>query len=256
MSEHTANATTASQQLEPTYANTRGRFFVWMAGLLLVINLVGFAPNFFSRGFFDTPELPLRTQIHGSIFTAWFVFFLAQTTLIARRNVSLHRRMGVAGAVLAFVMVTTGLMMIYFRALEYIPTGSDDDLLHLRGTAAIVWGNLHLLAGFSVFVTLAIYFRKQADAHKRLMLLACISMMPQSLARIARFPAIDMDEALFMTVGFLALLFSLVLHDKIVRKQLHPVSIWGPILLFGAGLFLGLFVPTTKIGQSLILLLI
>lgn len=81
-------------------------------------------------------------------------------------------------------------------------------------------------------------------------------MMPQSLARIARFPAIDMDEALFMAVGFLALLFSLVLHDKIVRKQLHPVSIWGPILLFGAGLFLGLFVPTTKIGQSLILLLI
>ena len=36
----------------------RGRFFVTMAVVLIVVAIVGFAPTFYLKIFFDTPELP------------------------------------------------------------------------------------------------------------------------------------------------------------------------------------------------------
>jgi len=37
---------------------------------------------------------------------------------------------------------------------------------------------------FAIFVVAALYFRAQSQAHKRLMILATISLLPRALARI------------------------------------------------------------------------
>jgi hypothetical protein len=47
-------------------------------------------------------------HVHGALFTGWVALFIAQTALISTRRVALHRKVGVAGAVLAVAMVIVG----------------------------------------------------------------------------------------------------------------------------------------------------
>ena len=66
-----------------------------MACVLLILNLIGFGPSYFFGQAFDAPPLPLRTHIHGVIFSAWFVLFLVQTSLIETGKVEHHKKLGI-----------------------------------------------------------------------------------------------------------------------------------------------------------------
>jgi len=237
---------------------TSGNFFVWMAGLLLLINLIGFSSTYFLKEFLGTPELPLRTHIHGGIFTSWFVLFLVQTVLISRRNFKIHRRVGIVGSMLAIAMVISGLIMIYAGAMVF---HDPDSGVSLEMTTTFVWINLVLLSAFAIFVTLGISLRQRPEAHKRLMLLASLSMMLQSLARIGKFPLLQLvepaflNEVIFGLGGLLLLLLTLVVFDVLIRRRPHPVSLWGAPLLLVSFIFAAVIVPTTKFGQALVLVL-
>ena len=50
----------------------------------------------------------LLVHLHGGLFTAWVLLFVAQTALVATRRVAVHRRQGLAGAVLAAAMIVFG----------------------------------------------------------------------------------------------------------------------------------------------------
>jgi hypothetical protein len=45
---------------------------------------------------------------HGIAFLSWIALLIAQATFILKRRVSLHREMGTAGAVLAVLMLISG----------------------------------------------------------------------------------------------------------------------------------------------------
>ena len=266
MSDVATGATTLRAPGQIDGARSHGRFFRVMAASMLLINLVGFAPSYYLKAYFETLELPLRTHVHGLLFTAWFVLLLAQTSLVARGRVDLHRRLGILGALLATAMVATGIVMIYFRALEY-----QDPGFSLAGTAAAVWANSSLLFSFAIFVALAVCFRRSADAHKRLMLLASLSMMPQSLGRYVEHwipMLLRMDEAeiaaaaadgppVVLIAGVLSsfalLLLAPMFYDLFTRRRVHPVNAWGIPLFFALLLFCVLVVPNTTVGQALIL---
>jgi uncharacterized membrane protein YozB (DUF420 family) len=229
-------------------------FYVWMAATLLLINIAGFAPTFFLKSFFDEPALPLRTHLHGLLFTSWFVLLLLQSVLIRRHAVRHHRRLGLAGAGLAVAMVVSGLVILYFGVEEFRDAGGS-----VVRASQFLWGNLALLSAFAVFVSLAIAYRTRPAAHKRLMLLASLAMMAQSLGRMGRFLAVqfqlggspELGEAVFGLGGLAALLVVMVIHDKIVARQVHPAVAWGAPLLLGGILFAAMVLPSTSFGQSL-----
>jgi len=224
-----------------------------MAVVLLAVNVVGFSPSYYLKWVSGAPALPLRAHVHGALFSAWIVLLLVQAGLVARGHVRLHRSLGWAGAVLAALMVVSGGVMLWVRALEYgaVP---DADPRALAGTAAITWANLYLLTGFSICVALAVRLRTRPESHKRLLLLASIAMMPQSLGRIAGFRLVGVeDDVLFSVLGFLVLLLALAVHDRIADGRLHPVTRWGAPALFALGVALGVYVPTTAFGQALVL---
>ena len=233
---------------------SRDRFFVGMAWVLLAVNVVGFAPSYFLKPLVESPVLPLRTHLHGVLFTSWLVLFVVQTTLVARGDVRLHRKLGVAGAVLAGLMVASGLTILYFRALEYTGTPGS-----MAGTATVVWGNLALLALFSGFVATGIAMRRSPDVHKRLMLLASLSMMPQSLGRIGRSTVFQSSglplpgEIVVAVGGLVALMGAMVLHDLVVDGRPHRVTLVGVPLLFVSIVVSAVVVPGTAFAQGLIL---
>jgi hypothetical protein len=49
---------------------------------------------------------------HGALAGAWLLFFLVQTTLVATRRTAIHRRLGVAGPLIAFAMIAVGSMTV------------------------------------------------------------------------------------------------------------------------------------------------
>ncbi len=230
---------------------SRTRFFFWMAAAMLILNLIGFAPSYFFKSLFETPELPLRTHVHGIVFTAWFVVLMTQVSLIARNQKRRHRQLGAVALLLAISMFILGLVILYYRALEF-HSGERS----LQGTALIVWANLTFLAGFVTFVGLGFRFRRQAAIHKRLMLLASIAMMPQALGRIGYMPSFQIVDGFLNNVlygfgGYLLLLSAMLIHDRISEGRFYPVTVWGASVLVLANI-VGMMISRTAIGQSLI----
>ena len=252
VSERTRVAQGGALPVEPPV--TDDRFFVGMAWVLLAVNIVGFAPTYFLKPLVESPVLPLRTHLHGVLFTSWFVLLAVQTTLVRRGDVRLHRKLGAAGAVLAALMVASALTILYFRALQY--TGTPDSM---TGTATVVWANLALLALFTGFVATGIALRSSPGDHKRSMLLASLSMMPQALGRIGRSAVFHTSglplpgEIVVAIGGLVALMGAVVIHDLVADGRLHRVTVLGVPLLFVSLVLSTIVVPGTAFAQGLIL---
>src|SRR4051794_25885732 len=92
------------------------RFYVGMAIAFAITVFAGFSRTYFLKAHFGAPALAPLLHLHGLIFTTWFLFFLAQTTLVATGRTYLHRRMGIAGAILAALVLIIGTMVAIHRA--------------------------------------------------------------------------------------------------------------------------------------------
>lgn len=198
------------------------RFYVGMAIAILITVFAGFSRTYFLKAQFGTPELSLLLHVHGLVFTGWVLFFLSQTTLVAARRTDIHRKLGVAGAVLA--------------ALVFI-LGMTTAILRVKGGTAPIPGVPPLaflavpffdMVVFAILVGTGLYYRRRLEAHKRLMTLATISLLS---APIARLPFIlQAGPPAFFGLTDLFILAILV-YDLATRRKVHPVTIWGGLLI-------------------------
>ena len=93
--------------------------FRWLAFALACAAVAGFARSYYLKGLFATRALPLAVHVHALLMSVWLVVFIAQTWLIAARKVQWHRRLGVAAAVLAVLIIGLGAWLTVKRvALE------------------------------------------------------------------------------------------------------------------------------------------
>src|SRR5205807_10003508 len=102
---------------------------------------------------------------------------LTQTTLVATKRTRTHVRLGVAGGLLAGLMIVIGTFTAIVRAKGPSPIPGVNPLSFLT----IPLGDMLV---FAILVGAAFYFRRRADAHKRLMLLATIALLPAAVARL------------------------------------------------------------------------
>ena len=203
-------------------------FYSAMAIAMAVTVFAGFSPTYYLRFFDGGPEATLSggpftalVHMHGALFTAWVCLFLVQTLLVAGRRISLHRRLGAAGAVLAAAMVVVGTSTAIASAARGAAPPGVDPLAFL----IIPLGDMVLFAGF---VIAAVVLRRNREAHKRLMLLAYTSIL---VAAVARLPGlIQLGPPAFFG---LALLFVVAgaAYDLFSRGRIHRVY------LYGGGLF-------------------
>jgi uncharacterized membrane protein len=125
------------------------------------------------------PALPLCIHVHGALFTAWVLLFVAQTSLVAARRTDLHKRLGVGGAVLAAAMVVSGTFVAIDSARRARPALGA---LAAAPPLFVLVIPLASVVVFTILVGLGLYYRRRAETHKRLMLLATIALLPPALA--------------------------------------------------------------------------
>ena len=196
-------------------------FFGGMAWASLLTLLVGFAPTYFVRSS-ALPALSPFYHLHGALFTSWIVLFVVQTVLVARRRTDIHRRLGVAGAVLAFAVFVMGVAV----AVETLRRGGGTHIAEPVAFLAIPLGDV---ITFAILVAAAVAYRRRTDAHKRLMLLATISVLTAAVAR--GLAQVNAGGPMGLFLGTDIFVLALILYDYASRGQVHPASLWGGLLI-------------------------
>lgn len=210
----------------PARAGTRPSFFFVAHLVLLVAVFIGFSPTFYLHSMFKAGSFPTVLYVHGAVLTGWFVLTVSQGWLMHIRNVRLHRRLGYITAGYALLVVLMGMVADTRLALQI---DSADDAENI-----VYWGNLFTLLLFMVFVSLAVVLRGDSEAHKRLTLLASVSIVGPALGRFSEwriFPGGIAARPIYGIAGLLLLFAALVVYDLIVRRRPHPVSWIGAVAI-------------------------
>jgi len=211
--------------VSPGRASAERRFFTGMALAILATVIVGFSRSFFLRPLF--PEWPSPSEtifyVHGAVFTAWIVLMVAQASLVAGGRTELHRKIGPFSAVLAVAMVVLGTLGALIAARR--ATGFVQIPVPPLQFLAIPIFDMIL---FGTFVWLAIAQRRNPQAHKRWMLLATVNLVT---AAIARWPGVQgLGPLAFFGLTDLFVI-ALAIWDFRARGRLHPVTLWGGLLI-------------------------
>lgn len=203
-------------------------FYTGMGFVAVLVALVGFSgpipgdvpgPHTFS---------PL-VLLHAAVFGGWLALFIVQARLAATRRLAVHRRLGIASAALAVAMVVVGVRTAIVATRRGFPFVGDPlgMLVHPLGD----------LLSFTVLVGAGIWYRRRPDVHKRLLLLATVgALMNAPLTHLQlRLPAPLNANPLSFLLPMALLLSTSAVYDRVSRGRVHPVSLWGALVLFAWG---------------------
>ena len=199
-------------------------FFLAMSVTLTVAVSVGFAKTYFLAGVFRARLPHPIVHVHGVIFTLWFLLLLTQAALASVHRVDIHRRLGVGRLVIACLMVLSGMLV----TAEFLARNPSK----LIGLVAVM--PVAELGGFAVLAAAAFLLRRRPAIHKRLILLATVSLMGAALGRMEFLPALGFHRAAAMrlfwayTYVFLA---ALVAYDLWSTGRLNRATVWGALFL-------------------------
>jgi hypothetical protein len=198
-------------------------FYLGMSAALVITVFAGFAPTYYLRPYFTTAPLMPLLHLHGLVFTAWLVLFVTQTTLVARHRTDIHRRLGIAGGVIATLMVIVGVTTALIRAKQgATPLPAISPLSFL----VVPLGDMFV---FGILVGAGFYFRRRPDVHKRLMMLATISIMAAAIARLP-FAIMQAGPPAFFGLTDVFVV-ACILYDLITLKRVHRATALASLLI-------------------------
>jgi len=191
-------------------------FYIGMSIALVITVFAGFAPTYYLRPYFNTAPLMPLLHLHGFVFTSWLVLFVTQTTLVAAHRTDIHRRLGVAGGMIAVLMVLLGVTTALVRA--------NQGATPLPGISPLSFLVVPLadMFVFSILVGAGFYFRRRPDVHKRLMLLATISILAAAIARLP-FAIMRAGPPAFFGLTDVFVV-ACVLYDLVTLRRIHRAT--------------------------------
>ena len=211
----------ASTPLELPLARSSGerRMYTWAAIVAIVVMFAGFAPTYYLKGVFASPDLDTLKHVHGVIMTAWFAFFLLQVRLVATGNTRIHRQLGIGGVVLAMLVVYVGITAGIASARSGAAPNGIPPLVFL----VLPFGEM---VAFTGLFAAAIALRRRSAWHKRLMLVATVAMLTPAVARMPFDVIKSLGPPAFF--GFTDLLIvACMAFDAVKNRRVHPAFVAG-----------------------------
>jgi hypothetical protein len=202
--------------------STSRSLYIVAALACAAIAVTGFARSYFLKILFGSPPLPVLLHVHGIIMSLWCLLFFVQAYLVSTHRIRAHRRLGILGAVLAFAVVAMGTYATVEATAREVQSHAVGRFHYLFGL------NLVNLLLFALFVVAALTLRTRPEFHKRLMLMATLSLLAPAVARITLLFTHDV-MAQFLTFDFCVLTF--VVTDTVRYRRLHPAFGFGATLL-------------------------
>jgi hypothetical protein len=201
-------------------------FYISMSIAAVITVFAGFAPTYYLRPYFNTTPLMPLLHLHGLVFTSWLTLFLIQTTLVAAHRTDIHRRLGILGGVIASLMIVIGPTTAIIRASQgATPVPGVSPLSFL----VVPLGDMLV---FSILVGAGFYYRRRPDVHKRLMLLATISILAAAIARLP-FAIMKAGPPAFFGLTDLFVV-ACILYDLITLRRVHRATALAALLIIAS----------------------
>jgi len=200
-----------------TRRSAAGRFFfVALATVYLLVQIVGFVPNYFGPNAIGSTLHPVA-KIHGGLMFVWVFLFLLQASLVAAGSLRLHRTLGVAWMALAILIA----LSMIVASLRQLAANVDAGEFFLNIPAL----QLMLLCVFVAFVTGAYVWRHRPAVHKRLLTITMASLTQPATDRMLWLPAPGFPTTHWgLDLYVYLLLVPLYLYDAITLRRIHPVT--------------------------------
>lgn len=156
----------------------RSHFYVWMAGVFVLVAFGGFTPTFWARLAAGTFHAPPIVYIHGALLFTWTCFFFAQTALVDSGRTFNHRSWGLAGIALFSVLLCSILVTEVTVLARSQAAGFGEAERRFSAVTLLAWPLMATL------FALAIINIKKPEVHKRFMMVLMIAMMTPAIARV------------------------------------------------------------------------
>jgi len=211
------------------------RFYVWMAGVFVLIAFSGFTPTYWLRLAQGTIHVPPIVHVHGFLLFSWTLFYFVQTALVASGRTLSHRSWGLFGIALFSVMVCS-IIATRVTLLKLEDANGVGDAG--KRFSAVSMLALPLMIG--LFAAAIANIRKP-EVHKRLMYVLMASLMTPAIGRVFLLllvpggkangipppPFVALPPSL---IAFLLIIVAMV-YDWKTRGRPHKVYIYGGSLV-------------------------
>jgi hypothetical protein len=152
-------------------------FYLYMSLSCAVVAFLGFAPTYWMPIASKSLKVNPIVHVHGALFFSWSLYLVFQTWLASSGKITRHRSIGMVGVSFATAMTIFGTLvsinaMKQAAAIGMRSEGIAFSIVPLSG-----------IAFFAITFTVAVVYVRKPDFHKRLMLLASISILDAAVAR-------------------------------------------------------------------------
>lgn len=218
--------------VQRTAAVRRSTFFVTAGSVVLLLVFIGFSGTFYLRGIVPARSAaqPLNVYLtaHGVVMTVWCILFVVQASLVLANRADLHRRLGVAGIVVAGSFVVAGLYATLRQPQYHVSLGMPLSVHRERMPfLGLLVSNLVTLASFAGLVAAAIWLRRRRDWHGRFMLWSFLLTLGPALSgarSLTPLLVVLMGNAgPFIVLGLLAV--APFVHDWMKLRRIHPATV-------------------------------
>jgi uncharacterized membrane protein YozB (DUF420 family) len=224
-----ASRTTERRFFAPHHRHDRTMIAAIVLAIWFAI-VLGFGLDIAKRAHDGALSFSLIVHLHSIVYTAWLVLLAAQVWLVRTGRVAAHRRLGLAALILLPAMLVLGPATAFYGVADnpYMP---DKWIAWLSVNYTTAFGSVALL-------TAGLLMRRNAAAHKRLMLMGTIALTEPGFSRIwLSFLEARLGEGYvpfyFSTyIGTLVLVIAVGAYDLATRRRLHPAYIAAALWIF------------------------
>ena len=219
-----AKITTIALRFFPARVGSDRNAFLIFTALVWVAVLSGFGTDTFNHLSKFGLDYPLIVHFHALAFVGYLTLFTVQVALIRNARADIHRRLGIAGALLAGAMLVLGpATALVVDAGRFTATGQTPEFLAVQLTDILA---------FTGLTAAGLMLRARPAAHKRLMLLGLIYISDAGFARLlngAVAAPLALGEWATLYLGSDLLLLALGVYDLATRAIFHPAYIAGVV---------------------------
>ncbi len=202
------------------------RLYVGLALLAVAIAAVGFWPTYFGPLAAGAADKTPIVHLHAAVYVGWLAIFITQTVLAATGRIAAHMTLGRFAIGYGVLLIAVGLLTAFARFALRVRAGEAAD-----GQAQLLGPLLDMLV-FAPFFAAAIYYRRNAQLHKRLMIVATTSLL---IAAAGRMQFLGEQRMLLLHLIWLAPILLAMAHDFWRQRRLHPVYVLGLAVLLLEG---------------------
>ena len=216
--------TTSIAAARPSETFLNRRFYFAMAVLAAAIVTYGFSRTIDEGLIHPNFVVPAILYAHVALFVGWLLLLLVQTGLAQIRQVKLHRTIGLSsigfGAALPVVGVWVAIVMARIEAQQGDPQAGPFLIVPFAD-----------MLFFAVLFGLGVRYRKKIGTHRRLMLMAALSLTG---AAFGRFPTFIVPHGGWYYLAVDVMVFLGVARDLLVQRSVHRVYLIAlPLMMAG-----------------------